>query len=122
MYDINIPNGFTIMKKDIHQMKVTWDDKLNIRSEWLTEDWFHSFILPQMYPENITMGKMLDWLETRTVSRTRIGLDVLLRDLYKIDEYSPLLMTRLDHGVIYGDFTWIKWDGEDLTYDDIRVR
>lgn len=122
MYNIKIPNGFTIMKKDIPQMKVSWDDKLSIKSEWLTDDWLHSFILPQMYPENITMGKMLDWLETRTVPRTRIGLEYLLRDLYKIDEYSPLLMTRLDHGVLYGDFTWIKWDGEDITYDDIKVR
>lgn len=118
----NKVDGLTIMHKDTPQMYIEWDEELNIKSKWLIDDPSTSFLLPMIYPENITISGFMNWLESRTVPKTRIGLNDLLKHLYHLPEYAPLKMCKLDHGVQYADFIWIKWDGEDLCYDDIRVR
>lgn len=124
MYGIDIPNGFTIMNKEEPILNVYWEG-IDVTSEWLIDGEkkrFETFLPYDMYPDKINVNTLEEWLTTRTVPKTRFDLGLLLKKLYKIPTYSPFEMCRLDHGVQYADFIWIKWKGENITYGDIRIR
>ena len=39
-----------------------------------------------------------------------------------LDHYDMLDILRKTHGVSYDDFTWIKFEGENISYKDVKVR
>lgn len=39
-----------------------------------------------------------------------------------IKGYNVYDMLRVTHGVDWDDFIWFKFDGEDITWDDVKVR
>ncbi len=39
-----------------------------------------------------------------------------------VNGYNPYELCLKTHGVNTDDFSWIKWKGETLTWDDVKVR
>lgn len=69
--------------------------------------------------------KTIEWLqrrmEDRTIDSNRPDIQEFL-DYWGLKEYSPYEFCRKTHGVSTNDFFWIRWKGEDLKWNDVRVR
>lgn len=124
-------HGFSVMwynyatKQDEELFRVTWGDVFNIAHVENLYGGKHIKAL-ELYGEgrnyDIPFTKAMEFLETRTVPKTRVGIETLLRRLYKIKEYNPLWMVQKDHGVSMSDYIWVKFLGEDIEYKDVAVR
>lgn len=68
-----------------------------------------------------TIEYMLKRMEDRTIDRNRSDMRDFL-DYLGLKEYNPYEYCRKSHGVSYQDFMWIKWKGETLTWNDVKVR
>ena len=112
-------NHFVIMNKD----NPIWDvkyDSTTAESKWLGEK--HIKIPRGMFPENITVKNISAFCESRQPPRTRVDIDRILREKYELMDYLPMQMCKKSHGITMEDFLWMKFDNEDITYDDVRVR
>lgn len=79
----------------------------------------HFAYQPFSYKEDgFTRGDILDFLRTRCFEEGRPDKEELLAAM-GIEEYDPLAITKKTHGRLMHDFFWIKWNGEDLTWEDI---
>lgn len=63
----------------------------------------------------------LEILEGRCFPRNRDNLEELLHKL-GLKTYHPLDIIRKTHGLMRNDFVWIRFQGENLKYDDIKIR
>lgn len=70
---------------------------------------------------NITMDNLYEFLESRCMPRDRTSLKQYIEDL-GLDEYNPYEIVRLTHGVMWEDNMWLKFPGEDVSWEDVRVR
>lgn len=114
-------HSITILNREKEIMRINWDtDTKEVTSEWLGE--YHFKIPRTIYPENITWKNVMNWLETRTVPRTRFGIEELLRVKFKLREYNPYLMCKMSHGLSMSDYIWLKFDNEEIDYDSIKIR
>lgn len=125
MVDVNnLPTklGLTIMNFDDALLYIEQDLKTNkITSRWLS-DKRHPKIPRYLWPENIKLGAIPKFCETRVPPRTRFDIDEILR-ANGLRSYMPIQMCRISHGLQMTDFIWIKFDGEeDLHYEDIKIR
>lgn len=68
-----------------------------------------------------TYAAFLDFLESRCPPRDRTNIKHLL-DNWGLIEYDPLAITRITHGLMFADYLWIRFDNEEITYDQIKVR
>lgn len=75
---------------------------------------------PFLY-DSATVEDVLNFLEFRCFPRTRFNCQELLSDL-GLTHYNPLEIVRRTHGLQLEDFVWVKFEGEDLTYDTIKLR
>lgn len=111
-----------IMWKDIPQVRITWNPSVwgDECFEKLAEEC--DFVVPPiLYEGKATFMDFLNFLESRCVPRTRYDLaDVLKR--YGLREYDPLAMCRRSHGRSMSDFMWVKFNDENITWDQIRLR
>lgn len=64
---------------------------------------------------------MLEILEGRCFPRNRANADDLLRRL-ELKHYHPLDIVRKTHGLMRNDYVWLRFEGEQLTYDDVKIR
>ena len=64
----------------------------------------------------------MKFLETRRVPKTIDGINGLLKHKYHLKEYSAIGICRQTHGVMYNDFFWLRFNGEKLEFNDVRVR
>lgn len=71
---------------------------------------------------NITMRDLQKFYASRCFPNSRVGRDNILSAIGVVN-YSPSLIIRRNHGVMLEDHCWIKFEGEDLTYErDIKPR
>ena len=63
----------------------------------------------------------IDFLESRCPPRERANIKELLEN-WNLLEYDPLAITKRTHGLMFGDFIWIRFDNEDTSYDKIKIR
>lgn len=63
----------------------------------------------------------IDFLESRCPPRERANLNELLSN-WGLLEYDPLAIVKRTHGMMYADFIWVRFDGEDISYDQIKIR
>lgn len=73
------------------------------------------------YGENISLEYVISFLQDRTISINKHNIDEILENL-GLDHYDMLDILRKTHGVFYDDFTWIKFEGESISYEDVKVR
>ena len=60
-------------------------------------------------------------LKSRCWDEHRDGLKSYL-DKMGLDEFNPYKICRYTHGVMFQDKTWFLFEGENLTWDDVRVK
>ena len=58
------------------------------------------------------------FLEDRCFNKNRPDKDEILKYL-GLDRYNPLEIVKKTHGRILGDFTWVRFPGETLTWKDL---
>ena len=112
-------NHFIIMNKNNPILDVKYD-LTKAESKWLGEK--HIKIPRGMFPENITVKNISAFCESRQPPRTRVDIDRILREKYDMREYLPMQMCKKSHGITMSDFLWMKFDDEDIMYEDVRVR
>ena len=60
-------------------------------------------------------------LEGRCWPRNRANINDLLKAC-GLQSYDVMGIIKATHGRMYNDFVWIRFEGEALTYDDIKLR
>lgn len=59
--------------------------------------------------------------ESRCFDRNRYDIKEILEYLGLL-EYSPYHICLKTHGVSTQDYMWIRWQGESVTWNDVRIR
>lgn len=70
---------------------------------------------------NPTVEQMFDFLETRCMDKRRTQLQEYLDDL-GLEEYNPYEIVKKTHGVMWEDYMWFKFPGENICWEDVKVR
>ncbi|MDE6314188.1 MAG: hypothetical protein K2M46_11345 [Lachnospiraceae bacterium] len=76
--------------------------------------WVHPF------PNSKTLEQILGALKQRILCPERCTPDMLAS--MGLTEYNVYDILKNTHGVDSDDFVWFKFDGENITWDDVRVR
>lgn len=71
--------------------------------------------------KNITIDDVLEYFEERCFPRERLDCDELLEGL-GLSYYDPIEIVRKTHGLLRDDYEWVRFKGESLKYDDIKIR
>lgn len=61
------------------------------------------------------------FLEGRCYEDSRADLQVILNQA-KMTSNNPYEWVRVSHGVTYEDYFWIRFDDEEITWDDVKIR
>jgi len=79
------------------------------------------YILPFGIQKKPTITDISRFFESRCFPRERRNCRQLLDDL-GLDAYVPLDIVRKTHGRQLEDYCWIRFDGETLCYEDVKLR
>lgn len=71
--------------------------------------------------ENPTIKDVADYLESRCFPETRHRKDELL-EMMGLRYYIPQNIVEKTHGLIAEDYIWLKFPGETIGYEDIKIR
>ena len=113
---------YTIMSKDTPILLITKTNPVTITSKVLNPlDAFLRIKLDKLLPDKISIKNFENFLESRCPNKSREDLDYILKWL-KLRSYNPYWICRKTHAVSMSDFIWIKYEDEDITYDDVRLR
>lgn len=82
-----------------------------------TDNWF---VAPFGFGE-VSYGTFLGFLESRCPSPNRYDIKKIL-EMWRIFRYDPVSICKHTRGLLFDDFLWIKFEGDDVTYDDIKIR
>lgn len=66
-----------------------------------------------------TIEELNDFFESRCFPEGRADRKDLLTGL-GLSQYNPLDIVRKTHGVQYSDWSWIRFEGEALKWDDVK--
>ena len=89
------------------------DGKL-IKNEVYTDN-----LLEHMCPNSKTFLSVASCLQDRVFPRCRFDED--MKKATGLQEYNVYDILRDTHGVTVNDFLWLKFDGEDITWKDVKV-
>ena len=70
--------------------------------------------------KNVTYEDVNYFFESRCFPRERYNADELL-SLMGLDEYNPFAIVEITHGIQTDDFMWIRFDGDNTTWKDVKV-
>ena len=70
--------------------------------------------------DSVALDYVDKFFEDRCFPRTRKSAKRLLKEL-DVPYYEPLLICKKTHGVMHGDLNWIRFEGENLTWKDVKV-
>lgn len=119
MENINLGYGFTIMHMDSPVLHISVGPDLKATSTVLGKPVLN--VPPTLYPDQVSMRNIEKWLESRVPDKHREDIDHIL-ERYGLPDFMPLQMCMKSHGRNMTDFVWVKFDGEELTFNDIRLR
>ena len=71
--------------------------------------------------KNPTMEQLHDFLEDRCFPEARFNKRQLLNDV-NLDYYDPFQIIKLTHGAMSDDLYWIKFENENIKWDDVNPR
>lgn len=74
-----------------------------------------------LYNGKADYKKLEEFLCSRLPDRRRKDMDRILKN-YGLTYFNPYDMCRKSHGRNMTDFVWIKYDDEELKFNDIRLR
>jgi hypothetical protein len=114
------PLQFEVLEHDRVIAKVKLD-YMNQTVEVWQDDTVDPVFLPFSGKQKVLVGDVLDYFESRSVPRTRHHIDKVLQ-LLELKEYVPTDIVKKTHGVLYDDYVWIRFSGEELTCTDVHPR
>ena len=79
----------------------------------------HIMFKPFGVHNKISMSDFYEFLEFRCFPRTRVNTKEILSG--KLYGYEPLLIVRETHGVMADDCFWLRFDDEDLNWEDVNI-
>ena len=108
-----------IMWKDIPQVEILMTTPRPTATKLVAEP---KIIIPEkIYNGEITYQILDEFLCRRLPDKTRDDMpDILKR--YGLRSFNPYTMCRMSHGRNVTDFVWLKFDDEEVTFNDIRLR
>lgn len=71
--------------------------------------------------DHVTIEQIYHFLETRCMPKGRTQLAEYLESL-NLKEYNPWEIVKITHGVMWEDFLWLKFPGEQITWDEVKLR
>jgi|SRR5690606_22194414 len=116
--------------ENIVNFEVLWRDELvakvsvDFKRQKVVAEQFTTNPLRKAFPkgtDNLKVSDVLDFLESRCFPRERADRDKVLESI-ELNYYRPLHIVRKTHGVQFDDFMWVRFEGESLKHDDIKVR
>ena len=90
-------------KKKIHFQRYVYGIKQPFNGDILTVERFYRFLKDRCYEDG--RGDLQEILEMAGLSSN-----------------NPYEWVKISHGVTWEDFWWVKFEGEEITWDDVRVR
>lgn len=109
---------FDYMHKNDVAAHVEWDCENNT----VTCTEFESDIDYQFFGRaKHDVDTLLAVMEHRCFDRNRYDAEEIL-EFFGLKEYNPYHILLKTHGVSTQDYMWIRWAGETLTWDDVRIR
>lgn len=76
---------------------------------------------PLFLNNTVDRRRIYEFVKSRCVEESRADIKEILEAM-NLDEYNPWKMIRITHGVDWDDFYWVRFEGEDLKWEDVRVR
>ena len=109
---------FTVMHKDepVAHVKIS-EDKKQVSIEKLIPD---SYKQP-FCGDREDIFRVYDFLESRCYENGRADLAEIL-EMAGMCENNPWEWIKRTHGVVYEDFIWIRFPGENLEWKDVAIR
>ena len=94
----------------------------NIHIENLVEQsGLYIFLLPFGINNHPTWADYMYYLSTRCFPANRGDAGSILKGL-GLREHNPDAIVRKSHGVMNDDFVWLRYPGETLKFEDVRMR
>ena len=60
-------------------------------------------------------------MEMRCFPEDTANADELLKAM-GLSSYNPFDIVKKTHGLMYNDFSWFRFEGEEISYEDIAIR
>lgn len=73
------------------------------------------------YKDELPLFEVGEIMESRCWDKNRDNLEKYLFKL-GLTEYNPYKICRKTHGVMFQDHIWFKYNGENITWDDVKCR
>lgn len=112
----NINLEFTYMHKDKELAHIIEYSNGKVEMDLYSDDF-----LDNPLRNGVNKHGLERFFEDRCFPRSRANARELL-DLLGLDHYNPRYIVMETHGVQYDDFYWIKFDGETISWSDVKVR
>ena len=111
--------------KDV-KFQVLWKDRITadveIKNNKAHIKKYDPDAIRHVFPwENTDAYHLGEMLEGRCWPRKRDNINDLLHAC-GLKEYDVMGIIKATHGCMYNDETWIRFEGENLTYDDVNLR
>jgi hypothetical protein len=117
---ISPPLEFEVLEHDDVIAKVNVD-YVNQKVEVWQDENVSPVFLPFPNKQQISVGDVLDYFESRCFPRTRHHADQILQSL-GLKEYVASDIVKQTHGVLYDDYIWIRFSNEELSCADVHPR
>lgn len=105
---------FDVMNKHDHLCHV------EIKDDTVAVDIVKRTVFCPFQFDNVTTKDVIHYFESRCYSIGRPDLPFILDGL-GLDKYDPIEMVKKTHGRKWGDFSWIKFENEEITWEDLQV-
>lgn len=69
----------------------------------------------------VTDGRVYDYFVDRCIDRARPDLADRLQEI-GLDSYNPYKIVEKTHGVLWDDYQWIEFPGEEINWEDVKLR
>lgn len=106
---------FEVLNKDNLMARVTMDE-----GEPVIEVFSDDIMCP-FGGGDLGRWRVMEFLESRCFDVKRPDRDEMLERM-GLTVYDPLEIVKVTHGRMWNDFTWIRFEGENLVWKDIALR
>jgi len=102
--------------------EVTVRKTVNDRMYYNTEitRWDIDNVMQPFCDDEITTAILNEFIERRVFSYDRPDRNELLNGL-GLDEYNPIEIAKVTHGIMQGDTVWMRFDDEDFSWEDANA-
>lgn len=73
------------------------------------------------FKKPVTRGYVNAFLEKRVVPKDKANIEEVLNQL-NVKAYNVIEILKKTHGVSFDDFFWVKFNNENITWDEVRIR